>query len=160
MAIKINIGINRKIGLPNYGSKGASCNVEFEMDGASFDNGSVSRFQEAARKAYAACREAVETELADPVTTPDSGTENLAGGNRHLGGQHSNGTGTTSVRGATSAQVRAIFAIANRNRVDLPGLLGSRFGVARPDDLSIRDASSLIDELKNPAVGNSGSVSR
>ena len=111
-------------------------------------------------RAYGTCRQAVETEIAanrsGPAINGNVGGQHTEPGNRNAsqtGGNNGN------VRNATSSQVRAIFAIANRNRVDLPGLLGSRFGVARPVDLSIRDASSLIDELKNPAVGNSGSVS-
>ena len=160
MGLKVNVGFAKKIGQPDYGSLGATCNVEFDLDGG-FDNGSSEHFQDAVRRAYGACRQAVEAEIAanrsGPTTNGSVGGQHAEPGNRvanHTDGNNGN------VRNATSSQVRAIFAIANRNRVDLPGLLGSRFGVARPDDLSIRDASSLIDELKNPAGGNSGSVSR
>ena len=38
----------------------------------------------------------------------------------------------------------------------LDQLLGDRFNVSRPEDLSISDASSLIDELKGPAESNGG----
>ena len=62
MPVRINVGVAKKVGQPNFGSAGATCNVEFELDGG-FDNGSTERFQDAVRRAYAACREAVEAEL-------------------------------------------------------------------------------------------------
>jgi hypothetical protein len=49
------------------------------------------------------------------------------------------------------SQVRAIRAIANRAGVNLSELLRERFNVGRPDDLSIGDASTLIDDLKAQA---------
>jgi hypothetical protein len=44
--------------------------------------------------------------------------------------------------------VKAIHAIGSRNRIDVTRLVQDRFGVSRPDELAIGDASSLIDELK------------
>ena len=44
--------------------------------------------------------------------------------------------------------MKAIYAIARRYRIGLPAFLHGRFHVARPDDLSIGEASELIDELK------------
>ena len=32
MPMKLNVGVSRKIGLPDYGSVGASCNLELELD--------------------------------------------------------------------------------------------------------------------------------
>ena len=64
MPVKVNIGLSKKVGLPDYGSLGASAHVEFELDGG-YDNGSTERFQDAVRRAYVACRAAVEAELAD-----------------------------------------------------------------------------------------------
>jgi len=141
MPIKVNIGLSKKLGLPDFGSLGASAHVEFELDGG-YDNGSTESFQDAVRRAYLACRQAVEAEL----TTQSQ-----------VGGQHqspancraANRTNPrTQTRGATTSQVRAIHAIANRNGVALAGVL-DQFNVSRPDELSIRDASSLIDQLKN-----------
>jgi hypothetical protein len=50
-----------------------------------------------------------------------------------------------------------IFGIANRKRIDLVQVLKSRFGVDRPQDLFVGDASRLLDELKgtNPDAGES-----
>ncbi|MEI8370199.1 MAG: hypothetical protein WCJ31_17340 [Planctomycetia bacterium] len=54
-----------------------------------------------------------------------------------------------SPRPATVSQVKAIRAIASRRRIDLVGLLRDRFGLQTADELGIRDASNLIDELKS-----------
>ena len=148
MPVQINVGVAKKVGQPNFGSAGATCNVEFELDGG-FDNGSTEKFQKAVRRAYVACREAVEAER----TGQEQGSQS------QLGGQHQapatnrmanqSNPGNPN-RGATTSQVRAIHAIANRNGVAVAGVLG-QFNVSRPEDLSIREASSLIDQLKNPS---------
>jgi hypothetical protein len=51
------------------------------------------------------------------------------------------------VRPATGSQTRAIHAIARRQGRNLPPLLKARFGCEHPEDLSLRQASELIDEL-------------
>ena len=65
-----------------------------------------------------------------------------------------------SPRPATASQVKAIRAIAARRKIDLVGLLRDRFGLTTADELGIRQASNLIDELKSdepaatPSNGN------
>jgi hypothetical protein len=51
--------------------------------------------------------------------------------------------------------VRAIYGIANRLKLDLADQLQRDFQVQRPEDLSISDASALIDQLK-ASVGRAG----
>jgi hypothetical protein len=53
-----------------------------------------------------------------------------------------------SPRPATASQVRALRAICARRKFDLVGLLRDRFGLTTADELGIRQASNLIDELK------------
>jgi hypothetical protein len=52
---------------------------------------------------------------------------------------------------ATENQIRAIHAIAERRQVELSPLLRSEFGVERPDELSVMNASRLIDLLQASA---------
>jgi hypothetical protein len=148
MPVKVNIGLSKKVGLPEYGSAGASCHVEFELDGG-YDNGSTDKFQDAVRRAYVACRTAVESELAAYGTNEGStqGVRDQALSTNRIPNRSAS---ESPKRGATSSQVRAIHAIANRNDVDLADIL-SQFNATRPDDLSIRDASTVIDRLKNPS---------
>jgi len=58
-------------------------------------------------------------------------------------------TNQPSPRPATASQVKAIRAICARRKIDLVGLLRDRFGLTTADELGIRQASNLIDELKS-----------
>ena len=58
-------------------------------------------------------------------------------------------TNQPSPRPATASQVKAIRAIAARRKIDLVGLLRDRFGLTTADELGIRQASALIDDLKS-----------
>jgi hypothetical protein len=55
--------------------------------------------------------------------------------------------------------VKAIRAICARRKIDLVGVLRDRFGLTTADELGIRQASNLIDELKGdePAAGSTTS---
>jgi trehalose-6-phosphate synthase len=166
MALKLSIGFQKKVGLPDYGSQGACCAVEFEID-ASLLQSDLVGFQEKARRAFSACQQAVNDQLAKSGANGPAPPTNGQNPNGHAA-PSSNGHGTTNgngyarsgssgaIRQATQSQARAIRAIAGRQRLDLARLLGDRFNVGRPEDLTIRDASSLIDELKAPANGQGG----
>jgi hypothetical protein len=52
------------------------------------------------------------------------------------------------VKPATPNQVKAIVAIARKQDTDLAGLLRHEYEVEQPEDLSIRQASELIDSLR------------
>jgi hypothetical protein len=45
--------------------------------------------------------------------------------------------------------VKAIRAICARRKIDLVAVLRERFGLSTADELGIRQASNLIDELKS-----------
>lgn len=159
MPTTVSIGLSKKAGLPDYGSIGASCHVELELDGQILD-GDLTRFRQHVQRAYAACREAVEDELARQDSNPPSTQPGVNGNGNHRGNGNGhanggNGNRQSNGRGATQSQVRAINAIANRNRIDLAPYL-QQHGVQVLADLSIRDASSLIDELKGQPAGNGG----
>ncbi|MBI3866051.1 MAG: hypothetical protein HY290_29590 [Planctomycetia bacterium] len=169
MPLKLNVGLAKKVGLPDYGSLGASCNVELELD-AHLLSRDGQLFQQQVRQAFAACAQAVQDELArQSAATPTlaashypngNGRENghtATASNGHNGnGSSRNGRGKSNGRKATSAQVRAICAIAGRHRLNLAHELQSRFQVDRPDDLSVGDASRFIDELQAAAAGPGG----
>jgi hypothetical protein len=162
--LRLNVGTNRKIGQPDYGSAGASCNLELELDTALFRD--REGLQQVVKQAFAACNQAVNDELARLTHHDDSHTQpqeiievrtspaiSGAPGTRIPAAQYSN---QPSPRPATASQVRALRAIAARRKIDLVCLLRERFGLATADQLGIREASNLIDELKNdePTTGH------
>ena len=129
--LKINIGHSRKIGEPNYGSRGASVHFEVEVDHGLVEQPQALR--QKIRELFVQAQAAVREELHGPET---NGTQRPAT-NGHQRPQ----------RMATSSQVRAIHAIANRQRMNLSELL-QELGIGRLEELSIGSASELIDRLK------------
>lgn len=153
--LKLNVGWSRKAGEPNFGSRGASVNLELEVEAVLVNQ--PDELQERIRRLYRMAKASVDEELnGDSHTTNGNGHAN---GHSNGNGHSANGNGSprTNGRQATTSQVRAIHAIANRQRIDLPSELNSRFGVNRPDDLDIRQASELIDSIKPQSNGNGSS---
>ena len=61
MPMKLNIGLARKVGLPEYSSICASCNVEVELNGSMvFDD--LEGFHRHVRNAFIACRQVLTNE--------------------------------------------------------------------------------------------------
>ena len=138
--LKLNVGWSRKAGEANYGSRGASVHLELEVEAGLVNQ--PGELQDRIRKLFRLAKESVDQELNE--------NNGAAGAGQHGQQQQRPSNG----RRATASQVRAINAIADRNRVDLVGLLRDRFQLDRLEDLSISEASSLIDELKGAANGN------
>jgi hypothetical protein len=156
MPLKLNVGLNRKLGEPNYGSRGASVNLELELDSGLIEE--PARLKERIRQLYGLVRTALAEELnggngnGHPASSGDArppGAQN-GNGNRENGAQRASGQRNGGQRQATQSQVRALHAIARSRQVDLTQFLQDRYEVARPDDLSIKLASQAIDELKGP----------
>jgi hypothetical protein len=63
VSLKLNVGVSRKVGQPDYGSIGASCNLELEISSDLLER-DLDGFQARARSAYVAAHQAVHDELA------------------------------------------------------------------------------------------------
>ncbi|MCA9124936.1 MAG: hypothetical protein H6822_24515 [Planctomycetaceae bacterium] len=152
MPLKLNVGVNKKVGLPDYGSLGTSCHVEVEVEsGLIFDD--LDAFHQKVRQAYVACAQAVNDELARqqgasvrPASQPQAGT---TGSNAATNGNgHRNGS-----NGGTASQKQLNYANQLAGQIQglgvrrLESLATKMFGKPLAG-LSSLDASSLIDTLK------------
>jgi len=153
MSMKLNVGLTRKIGLPNYGSLGAACYVEVELEQSLLFHSRES-LQDRIEQAYLACRQAIDEELArsgQGARPQGANPGSIGNGQTHT--QSTNGTPQSSMRPATPRQIRAIEIMALRQRLDILALLERRFDKALLADLSRSEASHLIDELATTAEG-------
>lgn len=171
MPMTINVGSSKKIGLPDYGSLGASCNVEFEADHDLLDNPEA--FRQRIRHAFAAAREAVEDELAHRQQAHNSinaGSHDADNGsatyplahangspvNRPVTGGHgANGSGPSNGTNRHMASEKQL-GFAKQLAKSVPGLgfrrlepLVQRMFGKPLAALSSMDASGLIDTLKS-----------
>jgi hypothetical protein len=135
--LKLNAGFSRKVGEPNYGSRGASVNVELELESGlvSDPDALMGRI----RQLFSLARRSVDDELHNGSQVPGNGA-----------GHRNN---RQEIRSATHSQLRAIKAICQRRRLDADQLANERFGV-NVDQLTLQEASSIIDELKAAPAGS------
>ena len=136
--IKLNAGFSRKIGESNFGSRGASVNVELELESHLINDpdGLRSRIS----GLFDLARQPVDDELHSQAQTPGN----------------SNNNGQRSVRYATQSQIRAIHAICQRIQRDPAQEANQRFRVSDVGELTVHEASNLIDELKRQTNSRNG----
>jgi hypothetical protein len=162
--LKLHAGVSKKVGLPGFSSASASCTIEAELDSSLLQD--HEGFQIVVRRAYQSCEQAVQDQIARLTSDGDSEPQPqevvevrtspaIAGVSvkRIPAAQFAN---QPSPRPATASQVRALRAIAARRKIDLVGLLRERFGLTTADELGIRQASALIDELKSDEPTTAG----
>jgi hypothetical protein len=162
--LKLHAGVSKKVGLPGYSSASASCTIEAELDSSLLQD--HEGFQIVVQRAYQSCEQAVQDQIARLTSDTSESTQPQevvevrtspavigATVNRIPATQFTN---QPSPRPATTSQVRAIRAICSRRKIDLLTLLRERYGIQTADELGIRQASDLIDELKSdePTTGH------
>ena len=144
--LKLNVGLSRKVGEANYGSRGASVNLELEVESGLATESDALR--DRVRQLFRMARAAVDEEL------NGSGQANGDSRSRTNGHSASNGNG----RQASDKQLTYARQLAGQ----IPGLGARRlesicqtmFGKPLAE-LTTRDASGLIDTLKEIKAGTS-----
>ncbi len=155
MPLKLNVGVSRKLGLPNYGSVGASCAVEVELEPLAFHDTDMLRSR--CQEAFAACRQAVEEELAKQhacaCSRTGDGDENATAADTQNGNAR---PGNSIVPLATARQIDFAYHLAREIR----SLGGQRLPVLvqqlyerKIEELTSPEASRLIDLLKEVRAG-------
>jgi len=146
--LKLNAGFSRKVGEPNYGSRGASVNVELEVESSLV--GDADALMNRIRNLFSIAKRAVDAELnGTPASQDTANSQTNRQGNGSRNGQT---TDSEPVRNATVSQLRAIRTICNRQGLDAAQLANERFQVDDLNELSLREASTLIDHLKTEPV--------
>ena len=159
--LKLHAGVSKKVGLPGFSSVSASCTIEAELDSSLLQD--REGFQIVVQRAYQSCEQAVQDQIARLTSKgPDESSQPNTQPQEVIEVRTSpaiSGVPVTRIptaqfisqpspRPATASQVKAIRAIAARRKIDLVGMLRERFGLTTADELGIRQASNLIDELK------------
>ena len=156
MPLKLSVGLYRKVGLPDYGSLGASCQVEFELDSSLLQH-DLDAFHCHVRDAYVACGQAVNDELARqrasglehvPTAMKQLATPNV---DASLGNGNGNGSHNASQKQLDYVQqlARQIRGLGVRRLEDLAQRMFNKPLVAA----SSLEASSLTDTFKAIKAG-------
>jgi hypothetical protein len=144
MAVTVHVGFSRKVGEQNFGSRGASVQLELELDRSAIEDGE--RFQSEIQGIFELVRDAVDRELQrnrSPSTDPQADLDERSDAIKSQNGR------ARAPRPATPNQVHAIQAIAQHRGVDLRPLLDVEFDAKTAEELTIVEASLLIDRLKS-----------
>ena len=164
MPLTINAGLAKKVGLPDYGSLCASCHVEFEAE-PSLLEADAEAFHRRVRRAFDACRQAVQDELArqqgQAAGSADGAGRRPAGAANNHAPSPSGGNGNgrrngADGQGASEKQLTYIQQLARQikglgvRRLD--AVAQKMFGKPMAA-LSSLDASGLIDTLKSIKAG-------
>jgi hypothetical protein len=148
MTLKLLVGLRRNIGEARGDVCGASVTVETEVDSALVAE--PAKLKDQLRPLFVLVRTLLTEELvggkaARPAACQEPAAPAPAAQLPHPGGQAPRGGGA---RPATPAQLKALHALARRQGFNLLELVRGRCQVACPDDLTLREASALIDSLK------------
>ncbi len=180
MPMKINVGLSKKIGLPDYGSLGATCHVDFEVDQGLLQH-DLEAFHRQVRNAYVACPPSRQRRVgAAPAgqrhgqprdehrhkrpgrPASHNGNNGNGAGNNHTNGNGANGNGSNGHRNGSSGHGASEKQLSFAKQLS-KGIQG--LGIRRLETLAQKmygkplaglttmDASGLIDTLKGIKAG-------
>ncbi len=171
---KLSANLSKKVPIPGleYSSQQFSCGLEVELSGELSQDILCQKLH----NVYALLHNTIDEEIKSAVSNPPLFMSSLKGvshsdnhqgdAGRWLGRSYGDnrqgrwskpgggaryGGGRQITGRATQAQVKAIYAISKSNGIDrniLQEMLEDRFNVGQPDDLTVKQASKLIENLK------------
>jgi len=151
MPLKINVGLNRKIGEANYGSRGACVNFEVEVEPTLVEK--PDQLREKVRYLFQLAKTSVEEELNGHGVkdAASSGQNGHGNGGAHNGNANGHGHQATDKQLGYARQLAGQVQGLGLRRLD--ELTNKMFG--KPiTDLTTLDASGLIDMLKQLKAGD------
>jgi hypothetical protein len=153
--IKISANLSKKVPLPgiDYSSQQFGAAMEIEISDTDRPDAIKQRIQEV----YALLSQTVDEQITTSTAIarsqlPPPRQQNTASTPQN-GRRYQNGRSNGRPVMATEAQQRALFAIAKQMNLDLNPILAS-YNATDASQLTVRDASALIDDLKSQQNGN------
>ena len=160
MPLTLNVGLSRKVGLPDYCSLGASCNVQVELESSLLQN-DLETFHRHVKTAYVACAQAVNDELSRHQATSAvaSRTAEASATTSATGNGRSNAMGNGAISGHRASDKQRDYAHQLAGQIKGLGVrkldqLAHRLSGKPLADLTGLEASGLIDKLKAIKAGN------
>ena len=145
--LKLNVGLNRKVGEPNYGSRGGSVHMEVELDNSLMQE--PERLRETVSRLFAMVRQSLEQELVADSDSNRSGLED--GPNVRAEKQTLQEAITAQAKLLTGKQLSFLQNLARTQRRDLQKECMNEFETY-PERLTSKQASGLIEKWRNAPV--------
>ena len=145
--LKLNVGLNRKVGEPNYGSRGGSVNMEVELDNSLMQE--PERLRETVSRLFAMVRQSLEMELGADSDCGRSGNAQVAvvRPEKQTLQEALNAQG----RQATAKQLSFLQNLARTQRRNLEQECEQAYQTL-PERLTSKQASQLIEKWRTPCV--------
>ncbi len=167
MPLKTNVGVSRKVADNNYGSRGASVNLEVELDSSLIQE--PERFHDRIRQVFRLAQQAIDEELNRQQSNGTTSHQTNGAGNGCAAQTSHNGSQTNDNSQHTNGNGRnGQVTIASEKQIGYARQLAKQIqglGIRRLDSLAQKmfgkqlvalttmDASGLIDTLKSIKAG-------
>ena len=145
--LKLNVGLNRKVGEPNFGSRGGSVNMEVELDNSLMHE--PERLRETVSRLFVMVRQSLEQELV--AESPAIKTDQSVQVSVKPEGQTLQEVLSSQARLVTGKQLSFLQNLARTQRRDLQKECFQEFETF-PERLTSKQASGLIEKWRGSLV--------
>jgi hypothetical protein len=122
MPLRLNVGLSQKVGQPDYGSLGASCHLEVELD-PSLALNDLSTLKQRIRHLHGICREAVQMELAHRQRAP-LGSDRSGDSTEEPSGEETSADQPSATPAARASQRQMDYLLQLARQVPAVGVAG------------------------------------